>query len=115
VASRQWFLVTVSLTWAPGRAGGRELADRVIDLLLEDEGRAGARVGHHGAGSMYYRIDVRAESGADAQERALAPAGRIMRELGGTIAVTDVQTMTEADLDDYQRRIRYVSPKSSTE
>jgi hypothetical protein len=103
----QWYLVTVSLTWDQP-AGGSGLAGQVLDLLLGDEHMAGARVFgpvRNAPTEMYYRIDVLAESRDDAEARALAPAARIARELGGKTAVNDVQALTGAELGEHQSRI----------
>jgi hypothetical protein len=115
---RTWFLVTVTLTWdasndpaqgddPPGR---RHDADRILDLLLECEGMAGARVPRAvelGPASIYYRIDVRARSEADARGQAVAAGLEIARTLGSKAAVTDVQTMSGVELGAYQGSIRY--------
>lgn len=114
----QWFLVTVTLTWATSEAAlergdhtaARELPSRILDLLLAHEDMAGARVSRaaqSGSASVYYRIDVYVESNAKARERAVAPALAVARTLGGRAAVTDVQTMSEVELSEYQRNIRY--------
>lgn len=107
--ANQWYLVTVSLIWEQ-RADGSHLAARALDLLLDDEHMAGARVSRALAtapAELYHRIDVRAECREDARFRALAPAGRTRRELGGTTAVTDVQALTVGELGEHQRTISY--------
>jgi hypothetical protein len=118
VTRRTWFLVTVTLTWdasdgaAQGdeRAGRRLDADRILDLLLEQEDMAGARVTRAvelGPASMYYRIDVHATSEDDARERAIVAGMDVARTLGSTASVTDVQTLNEVELGDYQASITY--------
>jgi uncharacterized protein YbjQ (UPF0145 family) len=118
VRAIQWFLVTVTLTWDTAEVSldrgdltaVRDLPDRILDLLLDHEDMAGARVSHamqSGSASVYYRIDVYAESDSEARERAIVPALDVARALGGTAAIMDVQTMSEVELDEYQRTIRY--------
>jgi hypothetical protein len=118
VPRRTWFLVTVTLAWdasdaanrAVARDGRRLAADRILDLLLEQEDMAGARVTRaveHGPASIYYRIDILATNEADARERAVVAGLDVARALGSTAAVTDVQLLNEVELGDYQASIVY--------
>jgi hypothetical protein len=115
---RTWFLVTVTLTWdasgdaarEDGHAGRRLDADRILERLLEQEDMAGARVTRAvelGPASLYYRIDVHATNAADARERAIGAGLDVARTLGSTASVTDVQTLSELELGDYQASITY--------
>lgn len=116
-ASSHWYLVTVALTWEARRVAGqgrqdqREIVERILDLLFDHEDVVGARV-NSATGfdevSMYYRVDVQAEDSRQAGECAVRVARDLTLKLGGEAHVTDIQSMSAAELSEYQRSIRYL-------
>ena len=118
VASNHWYLVTVALTWETRRVAGqgrqdvqRETVERILDLLFDHEDVVGARVNSAtglGELSMYYRVDVEAEDNGQAGECAVRVARDLALKLGGEAHVTDIQSMSAAELSEYQRSIRYL-------